>query len=151
MLRTMRHGFTMIELLIVMLTVGILAAVAYPGFTRATSAHAVSAAATVAAADVEAAFSLAARTRRPMVYACDASLRRCRVSDQATGAVRSERRFDKTSGFAVTSLTWAPQNAAQSVVIGSSGIATQGFSLTLSHGASTKRVVVLRSGLVQVN
>lgn len=149
--RNTRHGFTMIELLIVIMTVAILTAVAYPRFARSVSAQAVSAASTVAAADLEAAFSLAARTRRPMVYACDASLRRCRVTDQATGAVRSERLYDRTSGFEVTTLTWAPQNSGQAVVIGSSGLATQGFSIILSHGASTKRVVVLRSGLIRIN
>lgn len=146
-----RRAFTIIELLIVIMVMGILGAVSYPRLARSAAGNTVQAATTVAAADVEAAFSLAARTRRPVVYTCTAALRRCRATDQATGAVLSERRFDGTSGFEVASLAWSPSTEGQAVVIGAAGIATQGFTITMSHGRSTKRVVVLRSGLIRMN
>lgn len=140
----------MIELVIVLVTVGILAAVAYPTLARSAASHAVEAAASVVAADVEAGFALAARVRKPLVFRCDASARVCRLRDQATGALRAERLFDATSGFEVQSLGWAPAGSGP-VVLGSSGIATQGFTITLTQGSSTKRVIVLRSGLIRIN
>ena len=141
----------MIEMVIVIMTVGILAAVAYPTLSRSVASHTVDGAASVMAADIEAGFSLASRARRPMVFACDETLRRCRVTDQATGTVRFERRYDRTSGFEVASLKWAPTNTSLPVVIGSAGLATQGFTITLTQGSSVKRVVALRSGLVRIN
>ena len=146
-----RRAFTMIELLIVVMMLGILSAVAYPRLADSIAGNAVQSASTDAAAYVEAAFSMAARTRRPLVYSCSAILRSCRATDQATGILRSERLFGRTSGFEVASLAWNPVNTGQPVVIGAAGIATQGFSITLSHGRSTKRVVVLRSGLTLIN
>ena len=141
----------MIELLIVLMTVGILAAVSYPTLARSIGAHTVDAAASVMAADIESGFSLAARSRRPMVFACDASARRCRVTDQATGVVRFERLYDRTSGYELASLAWSPSNGSAPVVIGASGLATQGFTVTLTQGSSVKRVIALRSGLVRIN
>lgn len=151
MFRRSRPGFTMIEMLIVMMTLGVLAGVAYPTLSRSMAANTVDAAASVLAADIETGFSLAARTRRPMIYACNATARRCRVRDQASGVVRSERLFDETSGYSVGVMTWSPANTSIPVVLGPSGIATQAFTITLTQGASAKNVVVSRSGLVRVN
>ncbi len=149
--RISRRGFTMIEMLIVVMTVGLLAAVALPSLSRAVASQGVHAAASVMAADIEAGFSLAARSRRPMVFTCSATLRRCRVTDQATGAVRFERLYTRTSGFEVRALEWTPTNTSLPVVIGPSGLASQGFTVTLTTGSSAKRVVALRSGLVRIN
>ena len=146
-----RRGFTMIEMLIVIMTIGILASVAYPSLSRSLASHTVDGAASVMAADIETAFSLAARSRRPVVFACNVSLRQCLVTDQATGAVQLQRSYDRTSGLELASMTWAPTNAALPVVLGSSGIASQGFTVTLTHGRSEKRVTALRSGLVRIN
>lgn len=141
----------MIEMLIVVMTVAILAAVALPSLSRATASHTVHGAATVMAADIETAFSLAARARRPMVFACSVSLLRCQVTDQATGAVRLQRLYDRNSGFALRTMGWSPANTSLPVVIGPSGLASQGFTITLIQGSSAKRVVALRSGLVRIN
>lgn len=146
-----RRGFTLIEILIVIMTIGILASVAYPSLSRSLASHTVDSAASVMAADIETAFSLAARSRRPVVFACNVSLRQCRVTDQATGAVQLQRSYDRSSGLELASMTWAPTNSARPVVVGSSGIASQGFTVTLTHGTSEKRVTALRSGLVRIN
>lgn len=146
-----RRGFTMIEMLIVIMTIGILASVAYPSLSRSLASHTVDSAASVMAADIETAFSLAARSRRPVVFTCNVSLRQCRVTDQATGALQLQRSYDRTSGLELASMTWSPANSALPVVLGSSGIASQGFSVTLTHGSSEKRVTALRSGLVRIN
>lgn len=151
MLRSHRAGFTMIEMLIVMMTLGVLAGVAYPALSRSMAANTVDAAASVLAADIEAGFSLAARTRRPMTYTCDAAARRCRVRDQASGVIRSERLFNETSGYGVGSMTWSPATTAIPVVLGPSGIATQAFTIRLAQGNSAKNVVVSRSGLIRVD
>ncbi len=141
----------MIEMLIVMMMVGILAAVAAPTLARSVSGQTVKGAASVMAADIETGFSLAARARRPMLFACDAVALRCRLTDQATGVVRFERIFNRNSGFEVGSMVWSPSNSSLPVVIGPAGLATQGFSISLTQGSSVKRVVALRSGLVRIN
>lgn len=140
----------MIELLIVVVIVGVLGAVAAPSVGRILTNRLAVGAASVAAADIEAAFALAARVRRPLVFDCDTIARRCQVRDQVNGSVHTTRDYGPGSGFEVTRLSFEPATRTMPVVLGPSGIATQSFTLTLGRGTTLRTINVARTGLVRL-
>ncbi|MBP2646999.1 MAG: hypothetical protein H6Q77_623 [Gemmatimonadetes bacterium] len=141
-----RAGMTLTELMLVVVVVGVLAAAVVPRLATGMQATTAQSAASVVGADVEAAFSTAARSRRPVVLTCDCPNRTYQVADQTGGTVRMQRRLDKASDTGVDRLSFS----AASVVIGPNGIASEPFEIDLVVGGSQRRVAVSRTGQVRI-
>lgn len=144
-----RAGFTVIEVMIVVVIIGVLAVVGVPKMARTMEASTAKSAASVVAADVEAAFATAARARRPVALHCDCSDRIYQVTDfddEDTRPVRLRRVLNGGSGMAVSSIRFVPDD----ITIQPNGLANSGLVVTISVGSSTKRVVVSRTGLVRI-
>src|SRR5687767_14304831 len=82
-------GFTMVELALTFTIIAIMAAMIIPKFGRVMQATRVNRTAAIVASDLETAFTLAARNRRPMVLSWDGGTNYT-VADRA-GNVRLSR------------------------------------------------------------
>ena len=81
-MRMTRRGFTMIELALTLVVIGILATMAMAKVGSTISRSKVDRAASMVAADLENAFSTGGRLRQPLVISCDCANRIYRVNDQ---------------------------------------------------------------------
>lgn len=142
-----RSGLSAIELLVVMVVLGILAAFAMPGITSATAKSRADRAALVVMNDVQGAFSLATRQRKPVELVLNSSARSYVIRDRATSAVLHERVLGGSSPeYGVTGLT----GSVSSVTIFPHGLAANALTIRLNSGAEQRRVVVTRTGLARI-
>lgn len=139
-------GFTLMELLLVVVIIGIVTAAIIPRIARSREATTAKSVASVIGGDVEAAFSAAARSRRPMLFRCDCPNHQYEVADQTDGSIRLSRRLDSTTNLIVDRLALS----STSVVIGPNGIASEAFVVDVGVGASARRVMVSRTGQVRI-
>lgn len=139
-------GMTLTELLLVVVIVGIVTAAVLPRVARSREASTAKSVASVIGGDVEAAFSTAARSRRPMLFRCDCPNHKYEVADQTDGSIRLSRRLDSTTNLMVDRLALS----STAVVIGPNGIASEAFVVDVGVGASSRRVTVSRTGQVRI-
>ena len=138
------RGFTMVELALTFTIIAIMSAMMIPKFARVMEATRVNRTAAIVAADLEAAFSLAARFRKPMRLACDCANATYTVSDRTGGTVRLSRTLGDSELGNVT-LAFAG-----TVDIFPSGIATAPDTVWITSGASSKTIVVSTVGQVRI-
>jgi prepilin-type N-terminal cleavage/methylation domain-containing protein len=141
-----RLGFTMVELVLVFTIIGILAAMTIPKIARTIQATQVQRAAAMVSGDMEAAFTLAARQRKPMRIACNCGNASYTVADRADGTVRLSRRLVGDSDLGNFTLAFS----ATPIDVFPHGVATAPFTVTITSGASTRTISVSTAGHVRV-
>ena len=141
-----RPGFTLIELLIVVVVLGTLALMGLPRMNQAIRQRRVIAATTALSGDIEAAFSLAARQRRPIRLLYDSPSGELRMTDRVAGTVYRKRALLSTSEYKLD----AAALSAGSIDLFPNGLASSSFNITLTSGAFSRQVAVTRTGLTRV-
>ena len=143
---TRRAGFTAVELIIVIVMISMLAAFGYPRVAREIRRSRVNQAATIVAADIEVAFSLAGRQRKPVTVSYNTSTKTLQIADRATSTVIRNRPLG-------TGTEWNLDGASASglpITIFPTGTASGSFTIDLTSGTFTRRVTVTRVGLTRV-
>lgn len=143
---TYRRGFTLPEMLIVIVIVVLIAAMAFPGTARTIRHGRINQAANVVAADFESAVSYAARQRKPIRIAHSPGARAFTIVDRATGTVIRRRELGQDSEWRVAAVSFS----SASVDVFPAGITSGALTVQLGDGSYTRRVRLSRAGLVQV-
>jgi prepilin-type N-terminal cleavage/methylation domain-containing protein len=147
--RTGRSGFTMIELALTLTVIAIMAAMMIPKIGRVMQATRVSRQTAIIAADLEQAFTLAARYRRPMRISCDCANRTYTIADRTGGTVRLNRMLGGDADLGT--LTLAFETPVAGVVdVFPSGVSTALLRVRITSGASTRAVTVSTAGHVRI-
>jgi prepilin-type N-terminal cleavage/methylation domain-containing protein len=141
-------GFSLLELIVVISMIGILAAVSFGPINRVTVNQRVNRAATFISSDLRAAYSIAARTRRPVVINWDASKMTLTVTNRAGDTTYSTRNVGPSSEFKLP--TGSLKASREKTQVFPNGIAEDSLSLHLSQNDSERRVRMLRGGIVQI-
>jgi prepilin-type N-terminal cleavage/methylation domain-containing protein len=147
--RSPRFGFTIIEMLAVLVIVGLLLGVSIGRISETIMRQRLNRAAVALSGDLEAAFSLAQRARKPVTIWYNTSTMQLGVADAVTGTV-----YRKTSlaNFDLNSENIELSRTALNVY--PAGLAGDSLSITLSAtiGSTTysQRVRMTRGGLVQI-
>lgn len=142
-----RSGFTLIEMLMVIVVLGILGTIAFPRVSRAVTHAKVREAANVVAGDLENAVSLAARLRRPMTLASSGT--GYIVRDRATApadSIRLRRNLAMGSDIGVTQVQFTPST----VLIYPNGLVSALVQVQITGNGLTRTVTLSPAGLVRV-
>ncbi len=143
-----RAGFTLTELLMVVVILGILAAMATPRFYRTINRSKVNEAAGVVAADLEQAVTLAARRRQPMQLSLDATASYS-IRDRATSpadTIRVSRVLTRAGDQGVESITFS----RSPVQIFPNGMTDGALTVTLVGAGQTRIVTLSAAGQVRI-
>ena len=139
-------GFTLLELLIVIVFVGLVAAMTFPTVSRITTHSRVNQAAMVVGQDLSQALSAAARERKPIRIARGADQKSITTSDRASGTVLSTRSLGPGDAYQLDSVVFS----ASPIDLFPSGFASSALTVTLWAGGYARRVTMSRAGWVRV-
>lgn len=149
-----RSGFSLLELLIVCVILGVVAAAAAPAISTAMVRTKVSQAASLVTGDLSRAFTLAGRARYPVRVSFEVDSLRYRVVNLATGELILDRRFGQGSEYQLTEMAVSEEQ----VDILPSGFAaipgeTEPMSplvVRLGANGATREITLTRTGRIKV-
>ena len=125
---------------------GTLASMAMPAVNATIRHRRLIGATNALAADLEVAFSLAGRQRKPVVVSYDAGSGEIRVADRATDSVYLRRPLGATSEYRLDTVTMSPAT----VQLFPSGVGSAAFTILLTNGAFPRQIAVARTGLMRI-
>lgn len=138
----------MIEILAVLIIFGVLATVAMPRVQGIMRTSRVNAAAAVVAGDLSHAFTLAARSRRPVRLTCNTAMTGYRITERdvatnvmVTRSIGTDKDLKITSGAC----------SAASVDFFPNGLASSGFEITVQSVDDARMVSMSRVGKVRIS
>jgi prepilin-type N-terminal cleavage/methylation domain-containing protein len=141
-----RPGFTLVEIALAVVMLGIITAVGLPKLSRSIQRTRVSRASYVVASDLERAVAHASRTRKTLRVQYSPSASELRVYDRVSDTLVFRRPLGAESEYKLESVSLSPPN----IDIWPGGVANASLTITLSSGGNTGRVAMLRTGLVRV-
>ena len=141
------RGFTLFELLIVVVILGIAATMMGPAMSRIVRHQRVNRASTIIVSDIQNAFAVAARQREPVRVQADAASRSYQFVDRKTGAVLRIRAFyGDTSEYRLSSLVFTPATFD----VFPNGISSSPVIIDLANGDYSKRITASTAGFVRL-
>jgi prepilin-type N-terminal cleavage/methylation domain-containing protein len=141
-----RSGFSLIEVSLALIVLGLLTLIGLPRVRGAMARHRLDRAAALVAADLEHAFAMAQAEGKPVQLACTCERGSYQVTDRSDGAVRLDRTLTADSNYAVEGLAFS----SRVVDIFPSRIASSADTVTISAGGYTRRIIMTISGEVRI-
>jgi prepilin-type N-terminal cleavage/methylation domain-containing protein len=142
-----RRGFTILELIIVLSMMAILASVSLGRTSRMITGWRVTRAAQAYGEELQSAFAIVGRNRKPVTVTFDTAQMEVRLADRA-GVIYRRRNFGSSSSYRLDSKDL--KLSRLSVEIYPPGLAADSLVVEISRTGSTRRVRMLRGGLVQI-
>jgi prepilin-type N-terminal cleavage/methylation domain-containing protein len=143
---TDRQGFTMIELALTLTLIAIMTAMMVPKIGRIMQATRINREIAIVVQDLEQAFTIAARSRKPMRLSCTCGTQTYTIADRTGGTVRLSRKLGADADLGTLTLTFS----ASPVDIFPSGVATAPDTVRITSGTSTRAVVLTTGGQVRI-
>jgi prepilin-type N-terminal cleavage/methylation domain-containing protein len=138
-------GFTVIELLIVIVIFSVLTSITWPTASRIISHDRVNQAASAVAHALTVAVSSAASARKPMRLAPGADKQSFAISDRASGTVLQTQSFGRDTEFGLDSLSFS----VTPVDVFPSGFASSALTITAWARGYSRQVTMSRAGWVR--
>lgn len=145
-------GFSMLEMLVVMLIIGVLVAIGVPKIGRIIQHERVNRAAQVLVQDLQNGFAMAGRQRAPVRLTFTPDTKTYVLSDRATGTVLQTRIMSQGSEYSLTGMSSynASGQLANTVDILPNGIGSTEFTVTLTLNDYSRKVSASSAGFVRM-
>jgi prepilin-type N-terminal cleavage/methylation domain-containing protein len=139
-------GFSMLEMLIVLLIIGVLVGIVIPKISRLVQHERVNRAAQVLVQDLQNGFAMAGRQRAPVRLTFTPSTKTYVFTDRATGTLLQTRVMATGSEYSLTSLS----STSNTLDILPNGIGSTWFEVTLTNGDYFRKVSATTAGFVRM-
>ncbi len=140
----------MVEMGLTLVVIAIMTAMMVPKIGRVMQATRVNRQLAIVAADLEQAFTLSARFRRPMRLTCTCGTQTYTIADRSDGTVRLSRRLGADEDLGTLTLTFTTNPAGGTVDIFPSGVSSASLTVTITSGISTRAVSLSTAGHVRI-
>jgi type II secretion system protein H len=141
-------GFSLIEVLVVVVILGIMAGVAGPAMSVMVRHNRVNRATAVITSDLQNAFAVAARQREPVRIQADSVTRSYQFVDRKTGAVLRIRTFyGNSSEYGLNRLVFNPATFD----VFPNGVSSAPLTVDLANGDYSKRITASTAGFVRIS
>ncbi|HET6795998.1 MAG TPA: prepilin-type N-terminal cleavage/methylation domain-containing protein [Gemmatimonadales bacterium] len=141
-----QRGFTMVELALTICVIGILTAMMVPKIGRVVQATRLNREIAIVATDLEQAFTLAARYRKPMRLTVTTATQTYTIADRTGGTVRLSRKLGADADLGTLTMTVS----TSPVDIFPSGVSGASTTIRITSGISTRAVVMTTAGQVRI-
>jgi prepilin-type N-terminal cleavage/methylation domain-containing protein len=144
-----RRGYTMVEMAMAFAIIGILMLMGVPKVRQVIQASQVRRTSAIVATDLERAFTMAGRYRKPMRLSCVCGSGTYSVADRTGGTVRLSRNLQADGQLGKMTLTFSetPVDIFPSGVV---SIATPPLTVSITYGNSTRVVTMTTAGQVRI-
>src|SRR4051794_20360484 len=142
-----RSGFSMIEMLLVLIVVGLLIKIVVTKTSRIMRHERVNRAAQVLVQDLQNGFAMAGRQRAPVRLTFTSSTKTYVFSDRLSGTVYLTRVMDNRTEWQLSTLS--PSVATVDIL--PNGIGSTAFTVDVGLGDYTKRVTASSAGFIRSN
>jgi prepilin-type N-terminal cleavage/methylation domain-containing protein len=144
--RAFRHGYTLPEMLIVIVIIVLVVAMSFPVTARTVRHGRINQAVNVIAGDLETAVSYAARERKPVRIAYAPGATSFTIAERNTGTVLRRRELGIDSEWRVSAISFS----SGTVDVFPAGITSGALTVQVGDGSYSRQVRLSRAGLVQV-
>ena len=145
--RRRRSAFSLLELLIVIVMIGLISLMAFGRTSSMMTQWRVTRAAQAYGEELQSAFALVGRNRKPITITLDKTTMELRLSDR-NGVTYRRRNFGPTSAYKLEAADISPSRLV--VEVFPPGLAGDSISVVISRQGKYRRVRMLRGGLVQI-
>jgi len=143
---TPRRGFSLIEVLLTVVVLGLMTMIGMPRVNTFMTHMRVKRATALVAADLEQAYALAGRERKPMRITCTCASQIYTVADRSGGTNRLTRALGADADYKLTTLTFS----VTPVDIFPSGVTSSALTVTLGAGGYTRQITLSSAGQVRI-
>jgi prepilin-type N-terminal cleavage/methylation domain-containing protein len=152
--RIRASGFTILEMLLVVIIIGVLSAITIPKIARQMQHERVNRAAQVVVQDLQNGFSIAGRQRAPVRLTFSPSALSYEFTDRATGVVLQTRLLSVGSEYSITSMVVKNSTTGVSLTtvdVLPNGIGSTAFKVQVAHGDYSRWVYASTAGFVRLD
>jgi prepilin-type N-terminal cleavage/methylation domain-containing protein len=143
--RGSRDGFTAIEMIIVMVIIGLMAAAVMPRISRVVAESRIRTLQQGIASDLEQAFAVTMREHKPVTVTYNTTTKLLAVTDRASNTVLKQRYLGQNAAMSTTGVTFSPTGG---ITIFPPGLSTGTLTITVTNGTYTRTIAVTRAGMV---
>lgn len=142
-----RAGFTLIEVIVVLVLIGILGTLAAPAVGRSITNTRADRSTGAISSDVETAFSLAARQGKPVLLEVDPVYKRIVVRDRASNSVMQSHSYNAAeSPYGADRMTMSKSQ----VTVFPNGLTDGPFVIYVNMAGEGRAVRVTRTGIIRI-
>jgi prepilin-type N-terminal cleavage/methylation domain-containing protein len=145
-----RRGFSLIELMLVISMIGLISIMSFGRTSSMITQWRVGRAAQAYGEELQAAFAIVGRDRKPVVITMDRTHMELRITARDTTLKYRRRSFGVTSAYKLDSADFVFPGAMRVMEVYPPGLAADSLSIVISRQGQFRRIRMLRGGLVQI-
>jgi prepilin-type N-terminal cleavage/methylation domain-containing protein len=145
-----RRGFTMLELLLVITMIGLISMMTFGRLGSMMTQWRVNKAAQAYGEELQAAFAIVGRDRKPVRITIDRTNMELRITARDTTLKYRRRNFGVTSAYKLDSVNIGIDPARRMIEVYPPGLAAESLQVEISRDGKYRRIRMLRGGLVQI-